>query len=205
MRYAPRGLVLSVALLSTLALFSCGVAGSPTPGTASTARGAGTAWAGTIDSVTFRVYTDNKGAPVNRCQSTWHSAVAFTVTGGIVVGQGTSSLVGKATCAPIAGPASSQWKSEKFGIAGTQQGQSFHVVLHFRSGGGGLAELGGESLLYTLAPCQAPLKPREVVISMQNSESAVGSDDADVTLMCGGGAADQFSNHSKLALQVVKQ
>ena len=189
-----------VALLSSLALFSCGVAEGPSP-----ASGGATAWAGTIDSVTFRVYTDNKGAPVNRCQSTWHSAAAFTVTAGMVVGQGTSSLVGKATCAPIAGPASSQWNSEMFGIAGTQQGQSFQLVLNFRSGGGGLAELGGESLLYTLTPCQAPIKPREFAISMQNSESAVGSADADVTLMCGGGAADQFSNHSRLSLQVVKQ
>ena len=198
--------MLLLALLSTLAVFSCGVAArpSPTPSKVSTARGGGIAWAGTIDSVTFRVYTDNNGAPINRCQTTWHSTVAFTVTGGVVAGQGTSSLVGTASCAPIAGPVVSQWKIEKFGIAGTQQDQSFHLILTYRSGGGGLAELGGETLLYILTPCQASYKPREFVIAMQNSDSAVASADADITIMCGGGAADQFSNHSRISLQVAK-
>jgi hypothetical protein len=159
---------------------------------------------GTIDSVTFRVYTDNHGKPGNRCQTTWHSTVALTVTAGVVVGQGTSKLLGKGTCAPIAGSETTQFTSQKFGITGTQQGQSFHLFFAYRSGGGGLGEVGGESLLYTLSPCSVPIQPREIVISMQSADSAVGSADADITTTCGGGAADQFSNHSRISMQVVK-
>jgi hypothetical protein len=202
-------------LLSSLALFSCAAVAqpSPTPSKASTARGegtggggggGGTAWVGTIDSVTFRVYTDNNGKPGNRCQSTWHSTVAFRVTARVVVGQGTSKLVGKGTCAPIAAAEATQFTNEKFGITGTQQGQSLHLFIAFRSGGGGMADLGGEALLNTLSPCSVPLVPREIVVSMQSADTAVGSADADITITCGGGAADQFSNHSRISLQVVK-
>jgi hypothetical protein len=189
------------ALVPTIGLAACSPAAAPSP----TPAQALTGWKGTIDSDTFRVYTSNQGARVNRCQTSWHSDLSFTVTGGKVAGQGTSTLVGEASCSPIAtGIASTQLHSETFAIGGTHQRQAFHLVLHHLSGGGGQAETGGEVLLYSLMPCQAQFAARELVIPIQAPDAAAGPADADVTLTCGGGAADQFSNHSRVSLRLIK-
>jgi hypothetical protein len=214
LRFGLRLLVL-VALLPAVALVACslptgqGKASSareaPSPGASGATAGtaAGTQWTGTIDSDTFRTYTDNKGTVRNRCQTSWHSALAFTVASGKVAGHGTSTLVGKASCAPVAAAASLQLNSETLDIGGTQQGQTFHLILSFVSGAGGQGgDFGGEALLFTLTPCQLPYSPRELVIPLQGTNAAAGPADADVTLTCGGGAADQFSNQSQISLHV---
>jgi hypothetical protein len=217
LRFGLRSLVLVVALLPTVALVACSLANGPgkassareasspgTPGPPTGGPAAGTNWMGTIDSDTFRAYTDNKGAVGNRCQTSWHSAVAFAVTSGKVAGHGTSTLVGKASCVPIADAGSLQETSETFDIGGTQQVQSFHLILSIVSGAGGQGESGGEVLLFTLTPCQQQFTPRELVVPIQGADVAAGPADADVTVTCGGGAADQFSNHSRISLRLVK-
>ena len=159
-------------------------------------------WKATVESTTFRVYTDNQGAPGGRCDTTWHTDIDLAVTAGNVTGHGraTNRTV---SCSPSGGE-EFQTAEMTFGITGTLDGRQFQLTfsqLTYTQGARG--EIGGFVLLLSSTPCDLTPSPPQIVVPLTANDRAGGNVDLAGTMHCAGGAADRFSDANVFALEAI--